>query len=221
MLVAELMHSDVKTCAPDDTLAHAAQLMWENDIGAVPVVEGDRVIAMLTDRDMSMGAFMRGKPLHEIPVSDVASKHLVTVSANESLDAAEQKMREHQVRRLPVVLDGSNRLAGILSLGDLARNMDRDGISSEDVGRTLEAISEPAGATAPSRSMRRRLQLSPPGLAFIVATRAALGTGVGLLAAAKLSSSARRAVGLGLLALGAITTIPALRTIAAGARGHA
>lgn len=221
MLVSELMRSDVKTCSPDDTLARAAQLMWENDIGVVPVVENDRVIGVLTDRDMCMSAFMQGKPLHEIRVSDVASKRLVTVSASDSLDVAEQRMREHQVRRLPVVMDGSNRLAGMLSLGDLARNIYRDAISSDSVGRTLEAISEPAGTRPATRPTRRKLELSPPGLAFVIATRAALGTGIGLLASAKLPSPVRRAVGLGLFALGAITTIPALRTISAGARAHA
>ncbi len=155
MLVEKLMHKDVKTCAASDMLDRAAQIMWEGDVGIVPVTDAKgRVISVITDRDICMAAYTQGKALHAIPVSIASSRKLFAIRPGDSVEIAEQKMREHQVRRLPVT-DGDGRLAGILSLVDLARNTSRrtGGITADEVASTLQAI---ATTTAPPRGAGQR-----------------------------------------------------------------
>jgi len=143
------MTQNVHCCDRDDSLERAAQLMWEHDIGAVVVVDGaGRPIAMLTDRDISMAAYIQGKPLAKIRVGEAMSKALVTVQTANSVSDVEQVMREHQVRRVPVVNAGGE-LAGIVSQNDLVREAARERetsnkeISAVEVTATLAAISQP------------------------------------------------------------------------------
>jgi CBS domain-containing protein len=115
------MSQNVRVCRPDDSLATAARLMWENDIGVVVVVDPDhelRPIAMLTDRDACMGAYMTGRTLSEIPVRQSMSRKLISVGPEEPIDDAALIMRDHQVRRVPVI-DAAGRLVGVLSQNDL------------------------------------------------------------------------------------------------------
>lgn len=152
MKISELMTRDVKTCAPADTLQRAAQIMWENDCGIVPIVEGDRVVGMITDRDVCMAAYTQGQPLWQIPVSGAMATDVHGVHEDDSLDAAESLMQRMRVRRVPV-LDGGGRLKGILSMNDLARHSRRstrygDGLSGDSIVRILGAISEPRDAAA-------------------------------------------------------------------------
>lgn len=147
------MHKDVKTCSASDSLARAAQIMSENDVGVVPVTDPKgRVVAVITDRDICMAAYTQGKPLRDLRVSVASSRKLFAVHPGDTLERAEQQMREHQVRRLPVT-DGDGRIAGILSLNDLARHSSRrfGGVSASDVANTLQAIcaSAPAASAAP------------------------------------------------------------------------
>jgi CBS domain-containing protein len=120
--VQQLMSQNVRVCRPDDSLAAAARLMWENDIGVVVVVDPQeqelRPIAMLTDRDACMGAYTTGLRLSEIPVRQSMSKQLISVGPEEPIDEAALTMRDHQVRRVPVV-DAAGRLVGVLSQNDL------------------------------------------------------------------------------------------------------
>jgi CBS domain-containing protein len=119
--VHDAMRTRVHVCAPEDTLARAAQLMWEKDVGCLPVCgPGRKVIAMLTDRDISMAAFMQWKHLAETSVESAMSRGLCTCSPDDELGHAEELMRKNQVRRLPVV-DAGGLLVGLLSLGDIAR----------------------------------------------------------------------------------------------------
>jgi CBS domain-containing protein len=148
MLVEKLMRKDVKTCSASDMLDRAAQIMWENDVGVVPVTDDKgRVISVITDRDICMAAYTQGRPLHAIPVATASSRRLFAIHPNDTLEVAEQKMREHQVRRLPVT-NGDGRIAGILSLNDLARHTSRrnGGVTADQVASTLQAI----GASAPA-----------------------------------------------------------------------
>jgi CBS domain-containing protein len=129
-------------------LDRAAQIMWENDVGVVPVTdEHGRVISVLTDRDICMAAYTQGRPLHAIPVAIASSQKLFAVRPSDTIEVAEQLMREHQVRRLPVT-NGDGRLAGILSLNDLARHTGRraGGVTADEVAGTLQAI----GASTPT-----------------------------------------------------------------------
>jgi CBS domain-containing protein len=119
MKIAEFMTQGVYTVQPHDTLETAAGVMWEHDCGAVPVVEGDRrVIAMITDRDICMAAYTQGKPLSAMSVASAMSRQCVSCNAEETAQGVERAMRQHQIRRLPVV-DDEGRLVGIVSLNDI------------------------------------------------------------------------------------------------------
>lgn len=120
--VSEMMTRGVRTCCPDDSLNSAAQLMWQNDCGCVPVVDSDgRAIGMITDRDICMAAYTQGQPLGDMLVASAASREIMTMRENESLDAAEALMQKHKIRRIPVV-DADRRPVGIVSMNDLARH---------------------------------------------------------------------------------------------------
>lgn len=119
--VHDAMRSRVHVCAPEDTLARAAQLMWEKDLGCLPVCDAARkVIAMITDRDVAMAAFTQWKHVAEASVESAMSRGVHTCSPDDELGHAEELMRQYRVRRLPVV-DAQGTLVGLLSLGDIAR----------------------------------------------------------------------------------------------------
>jgi CBS domain-containing protein len=144
--VGRLMSRDPRTCGPNDSSSRAAQIMWDNDCGCVPVVDAEgRAIGMITDRDICMAAFTRGKLLADIPISTVFSPNVVTVHEDQSVEAAEVTMRAHQVRRVPVV-DAEGRPVGVLSLNDLARHAGhhRGDVDVDDFVSTFAAICEPA-----------------------------------------------------------------------------
>jgi len=146
--VGEIMNKHVKTCLIGDTLESAAMKMWDHDIGCVAVVDGEgRPVAVLTDRDICMAAYIQGKLLAELRVESVMSRELIACGASDSLQAAETLMMNHQVRRLPVVEDG--KLIGILAMNDLARaaamkpGQKHNGVSAAEVEATLAAICQP------------------------------------------------------------------------------
>lgn len=155
MQIEQLMTSDVRTCGSEDSLALAAQAMWERDCGCVPVIDAERkVVGMLTDRDVCMAAWIRGCNLHELRVRDAMSPRVVACRIDEEIEVAEALMREYGVRRLPVV-DLVGRLAGVLSLADLAREARRENgrlwrdVDSFGVALTLAGICEPRGGARP------------------------------------------------------------------------
>jgi CBS domain-containing protein len=120
MKVLELMTSDVKCCSADDSLDRAANLMWEGDCGVIPVVgPGRELVGMITDRDICMAAYTKGRPLAELEVRDAMAKEPTVCSPEATLETAISLMKESRVRRLGVV-DSKGLLAGILSLNDLA-----------------------------------------------------------------------------------------------------
>jgi CBS domain-containing protein len=147
--VHDAMRTRVHVCSPEDTLARAAQLMWEKDVGCLPVCgPGRKVVAMLTDRDISMSAFIQWKHLGEASVESAMSKAVRTCSPDDELGRAEDIMREGQVRRLPVV-DADGVLVGLLSLGDIARYVRHHSprangsLAQQRLAETLAAICEP------------------------------------------------------------------------------
>jgi CBS domain-containing protein len=146
MKVSDLMVTPVLTCKETDTLGEAARLMWEHDIGFVPVVsaEGNQLAGVITDRDGFIAAYFQGKPLWEIPVRSAMSTRIATCPPDATIEDAERLMREYQVHRLPVTAeDGS--LAGVISINDFARQAlsDADEELEEKVAITLGAISHP------------------------------------------------------------------------------
>ena len=149
MKVEKLMKTDVGACHPDDPSVVAAKTMWERDCGAVPVVdERSHVLGMITDRDLCIASYLKGKPLHDIPVGGVMSHELWSCRPEDDISDAENVMREHQVRRLPVI-DEESHLRGILSLSDIAleaakeakANAKKVDVSYADVAETLGDIS--------------------------------------------------------------------------------
>ncbi len=146
--VHDAMRTRVHICAPEDTLARAAQLMWEKDVGCLPVCgPGRKAIAVITDRDISMAAFMQWKHLAECTVESAMSHGLRSCSPDDELAHAEEIMRQSQVRRLPV-LDDSGMLVGLLSLGDIARYVHQHSrpnatVAQQRLAETLAAICEP------------------------------------------------------------------------------
>ena len=161
MRVEQIMSQPAVACRVHDTLNTAAQLMWEHDCGAIPIMgDDDRIVGIVTDRDICMAAYTQGRPLYAIPVRDAMAKEVFTCRPDDSVLDAEHLMGEKQIRRLPV-LDGAGQLVGMLSVGDIARELGasrRKGVVRELV-QSLASICtpraqslelEPArGATAP------------------------------------------------------------------------
>ncbi len=155
MNVFEVMTRRVFSCRPEDSLETAAAVMWDHDVGCLPVVgEGGAVVGMITDRDICMAAYMRGARLAEVDVASVMSRALYACSPEQSVSKAEEVMRLDRIRRTPVV-DEQGRLIGILSLGDLAREAIHqkrrkygEALDAE-VTTTLAAVCEPRGHKPP------------------------------------------------------------------------
>lgn len=135
MKVSDVMTPNPRTCQPNSTIQDAAMIMRDEDTGAVPVVEGGRVVGMVTDRDIVVRCIAGGGGPSS-PLREVCSGDLVTVEPGMSAAEASELMAEHQIRRLPVV--ENDRLVGIVSLGDLAVKLGKD----RKTGDTLENISE-------------------------------------------------------------------------------
>lgn len=135
--VRDAMTPGVQSVGPDETVAAAAAAMAENDVGALPVVKGAKLVGMVTDRDIVMRAVARGADTETLTVGEVASGAIHTVDPDEDLEQALQRMAEHQVRRLPVVEHGE--LVGILAQADVAI------VAKErQAGEMLEEISQPS-----------------------------------------------------------------------------
>jgi len=130
--VQEAMTSNPTTVTPDTSAREAAGIMKSEDTGIVPIADGDRLVAVITDRDLALRVVAEGQS-PDTPVSELASKDLVTVDPQQSLEEAARLMAEHQVRRLPVV-EEDGRLVGILSQKDLA-DAGHDTLTGEVVER--------------------------------------------------------------------------------------
>jgi CBS domain-containing protein len=143
MQIAQIMTKNVQTCRATDTLDVAARVMWEFDVGAVPVLdEFKQVIGIVTDRDACMAAYTRGQPLNCVPCSVAMSNHVVTCRPDDTDASVAKLMAKNKIRRVPVVDDG-NRPIGIVSLNDLAVEMARGReVPMHEVAGTLAAICE-------------------------------------------------------------------------------
>jgi len=137
MKVRELMTKDPATVESGATLGEVAMLMKQRDCGSIPVVEGGRLIGIVTDRDIVIRAVAAGKDPKTLRVNEVMSADPVTVGPNEDIKQAEKVMADRQIRRLPVVDDGA--LVGIVVTAQIARTE-----NERTTGQTLKEISAPA-----------------------------------------------------------------------------
>jgi CBS domain-containing protein len=136
MKVSEVMTKDIETVRPDQQARDAARFMLQADAGSIPVTDGERLVGMITDRDIAVRGVSLGYG-PETLVSELMTSGVVSAHADEPVEEAARKMGEAQVRRLPVI-DDQERLVGIVSLGDLARETDED-----TAGQALEGVSAP------------------------------------------------------------------------------
>ena len=139
MKLRDLMTRGVEVVDPHDGLPEAAMKMRSLDVGSVPVCDGDRLVGMLTDRDITVRAVAEGRDLSTTLVDDVMTREVVYATEDQEVDEAARLMADRQVRRLPVI-DRHDRLVGIVSLGDLAVDSGED----QAAGEALERISRPA-----------------------------------------------------------------------------
>ena len=138
MRVSEAMTREVRVANPGQTIRDVAKIMAEIDAGAIPVGENDRLVGMITDRDIAIRAVARGKG-PDTPVREVMSGELKYCFEDEELERVAKNMGDIQVRRLPV-MNRDKRLVGIVSLADIAQNED-----TETTGETTAGVSQPGG----------------------------------------------------------------------------
>lgn len=141
-MVRDVMTRGVETAAPDTPIAEVARRMRDLDVGSLPVTDGNRLLGIVTDRDLSVRATAAAKDPNNTRVREVMSPELAWVFDDEPADAAARVMRERQIRRLPV-LDRTDRLVGVVALADLATDLGDDKLK----GATLEEISQPGGSS--------------------------------------------------------------------------
>jgi CBS domain-containing protein len=134
-LVRDAMTANPTTVTPNTSLVEAARMMRDQDIGPLPIVDGETLVGMLTDRDIVVRAVAEGKDLQTSTVGEIASRDVVTVDPDQSLDEAMQLMEQHQIRRLPVA-EEDGRLVGILAQADVAQHADE-----AKAGEMVEQIS--------------------------------------------------------------------------------
>jgi CBS domain-containing protein len=135
--VRDVMSNRPRCVSPDTPLSEVAELMESEDVGALPVLDGDELAGMITDRDIVIRAVARGKDPRGMPVREVSTREVVAIRSDEDLSEALKLMARHQVRRLPVV-DDSNHLVGVLAQADVAQEA-----KEKTVGEMVEEISKP------------------------------------------------------------------------------
>ena len=138
MQLRELMTRDAEVVSPDASLQEAAQCMRDLDVGLIPICDGGRVIGMLTDRDITVRATAEGSNPKKTKVKEVMTEDVVSCYEDEDAADAARLMEDHQIRRL-IILNRDDRLAGIVSLGDLATHTGTEHLA----GEALEHVSQP------------------------------------------------------------------------------
>ena len=134
--VSDAMTSNPRSVQTGTPVVEAARIMRDEDVGVVPIVDGERLVAVVTDRDITIRVVAEGRDPQSTPVDEIASKDLATVDPQQDLDEALRLMAKHQVRRLPVV-EEDGRLVGVLAQADVARVGD-----DARTGEVVEQISQ-------------------------------------------------------------------------------
>ena len=138
MKVSEVMTREVQTVRPDQAVQEAASFMLSADAGSIPVTDGERLIGMITDRDIAVRGIAKGYG-PDTPVRELMTDDLVIARIDDDVEEVASRMSQAQVRRLPVI-DQDERLCGIVSLGDLSRETDDD-----CAVEALEGVTQPGG----------------------------------------------------------------------------
>jgi CBS domain-containing protein len=149
MRISERMTRDVELAAPTQTLLDAARMMAELDVGALPVGEDDRLVGMVTDRDIVIRGVAAGRGM-DTPIREVMTEQIKYCYEDQTLEEVTKNMGAIQIRRLPV-LNRDKRLVGIVSLGDIATSHE----SKEQTGEALEGISRPDRTRAPTSARNK------------------------------------------------------------------
>jgi CBS domain-containing protein len=134
--IKDVMTSDPCTIDAGKSVAYAAKMMRDEDVGLAPIVEGDKLIGMLTDRDIAIRVVAEGRNPDQVTAREVASSQVVTIDPQQDLNEALRIMAKHQVRRLPVV-EEDGRLVGVVAQADVAREGD-----DKQTGQLVEEISQ-------------------------------------------------------------------------------
>ena len=149
--VADVMTRDVRTLKPNDSVVDAARCMDELNVGVIPVCDGDKLVGMVTDRDIVVRGVAQQGEVRSMKLTDVMSSHVRCAREGDDVDRVLGEMAEAQIRRMPVI-DGQQRLVGIVTLGDIAAKNPED---EADVAMSLGDISTPA---EPDRSQAGQSQ---------------------------------------------------------------
>jgi CBS domain-containing protein len=139
MRVSECMTRDVQVVRPDQTISKAAQFMLKSDAGSMPVCDGDRLVGMITDRDIAVRAVAEGLG-PDTPVKETMTEECLFCFDDDEIEEVAMKMSDAQVRRFPVISRDDKRLVGIVSLGDISRSNE-----SEAASVALGGITDPGG----------------------------------------------------------------------------
>lgn len=134
--VADIMSKDIKFCTPHDSITTAAKIMRDIQCGSVPVCEGNKVVGIVTDRDIVINIVAEGKDGNSTHCHDCMSTDVITCSTNTDVHECAKMMADHQIRRIPVVENGN--IVGIIAIGDLAK----ENIYINEAGDALSDISE-------------------------------------------------------------------------------
>lgn len=143
--IQDVMTRDVRTISPQDNVQRAAQMMDELNVGAIPVCDGDKLVGMITDRDITVRSTAAGQAPQSTRVADVMSTDVRTCTSNQSVDEVLGQMGDVQIRRVPVLDEQSHRMIGIVSLGDMATK------HSAGIDHALDEISSPSEPDRPQR----------------------------------------------------------------------
>ena len=138
MKISDVMTRDVETIRPDQTAQDAARFMLKAEAGSIPVTDGDRLVGMITDRDIAVRGVAKGHG-PDTPVSELMTDDVICARVGDDVRDVASRMSEAQVRRLPVI-DEDEKLCGIVSLGDLSRETD-----GQSAAQALEGVSQPGG----------------------------------------------------------------------------
>ena len=170
MIVEQCMSKSPRACTPADTLSSVAQILWDHDLGALPVVDqAGAVVGMITDRDLCMAAYTSGLSLHACLVGRHMSRTVFSIGAKSDTAKAAELMKSRKVRRLPVVENG--RLVGMLTLTDLARRAralppaEVAALLADVAAPRTPAAAAPVALAAGSRKVKSLLKAKPRTLA--------------------------------------------------------
>ncbi len=139
MKIADVMTAEVDVVKPDQTIQQAASFMLRSDAGSIPVCDGEKLVGMVTDRDIAVRAIAEGMG-PDTPVRETMSDEVLYCYDDDDVEDVAAKMSENQVRRMPVVSREDNRLVGIVSLGDISRSNEH-----EIAALALDGITDPGG----------------------------------------------------------------------------